>query len=104
MALSSRNARLNPAEREAATVLYRALSAAVAAWRGGQHDADHLREIMAEIIAAEDLARADYVSVAHPSTLEEINGDVERGLLSMAIFIGKTRLIDNMTVGYDPTA
>lgn len=104
LAMSSRNVRLNPAERAAATVLYRALSAAVAEWEAGRRDADHLRRTMSEVIAAEPLARAEYVSAADPETLEELHGEVQRALLSMAVFVGETRLIDNMTVGYDPTA
>ncbi len=104
LALSSRNVRLNPAERSAATVLSRALRAAVAEWEAGRRDADHLRRTMAEVIAAEPLARAEYVSAADPHTLEELHGEVECALLSMAVFVGETRLIDNMTVGYDPSA
>ncbi len=100
LAMSSRNVRLNPTERTAATVLYRALSAAVAEWEAGQRDADHLRRTMSAVIATEPLARAEYVSVADPETLEELHGEVQCALLSMAVFVGETRLIDNMTVGY----
>ncbi len=100
LAMSSRNVRLNPTERAAATVLYRALSAAVAEWEAGHRDADHLRRTMSAVIATEPLARAEYVSVADPETLEELHGEVQRALLSMAVFVGETRLIDNMTVGY----
>jgi len=99
LALSSRNALLNPAAREAATVLFRALSAAVEEWQDGWREAQHLREIMADIIEAERLARLEYVSVADPVTLAELEGDVERALLSMAVYIGDVRLIDNMLVG-----
>jgi len=99
LALSSRNALLNPAEREAATVLFRALSAAVEEWQDGWRETQHLREIMADIIEAERLARLEYVSVADPVTLAELEGDVERALLSMAVYIGDVRLIDNMLVG-----
>ena len=99
LAMSSRNAHLKPEGRAAATVLYRALSAAVGEWEQGQRDADHLRATMTRIIQAEPLARMDYVSVAHPETLQEIDGQAERALLSMAVFVGPTRLIDNMVVG-----
>lgn len=104
LAMSSRNVRLNPAERAAATVLYRALRAAVAEWEAGRRDADHLRRTMAEVIATEPLARAEYISAADLQTLKELHGEVECALLSMAVFVGETRLIDNMTIGYDPTA
>jgi pantoate--beta-alanine ligase len=101
LAMSSRNARLRPAERAAATVLYRALSAAVAACEQGRRDADALRALMLATIAAEPLARVDYVSAADPVTLEELPGEVTRGLLSMAVFVGEVRLIDNMLVGME---
>jgi len=96
LAMSSRNTYLNPEQRKAATVLYRALSAAKAAFNKGQTDADQLRAIMTEIIQNEPLARLQYVSCSNPSTLDELYGSVNQGLLSMAVFIGKTRLIDNM--------
>ena len=99
LAMSSRNARLTPAERAAATALYRALSAAKDAWDQGQRDGDRLRAIMREIIEREPLARIDYVSAAHPDTLREIDGEAESALLSMAVFVGTTRLIDNMVMG-----
>jgi pantoate--beta-alanine ligase len=54
---------------------------------------------MTEIINAEPLARLQYVSCAHPDTLEELNGLVTRALLSMAVYVGKTRLIDNVLIG-----
>jgi len=99
LAMSSRNTYLNPAERKAATVLYRALSAAKAAFQQGERDADRLRQIMEDTINAEPLARLQYVSCADPDTLEELHGEVEKALLSMAVFVGKTRLIDNMLIG-----
>jgi pantoate--beta-alanine ligase len=54
---------------------------------------------MSEVLSTEPLAQPQYVSVADPDTLEELNGPVERALLSMAVFVGKTRLIDNVVVG-----
>ena len=99
LAMSSRNTYLSPAERQAATVLYRALSSAIDAFTGGEHNASELRARMQEIIAGEGLARAQYVSCADPDTLRELQGDVSNALLSLAVFIGKTRLIDNMITG-----
>ncbi len=99
LAMSSRNTRLSPEERQAATVLHRALSAAGDAWEQGRRDAGDLRALMETTLASEPLARVDYVSAADPDTLDEIDGRVERGLLSMAVFVGETRLIDNMVVG-----
>ena len=99
LAMSSRNAYLNAEQRAAAPVLFRALSAAAAAFVAGQRDAEGLRQLMAEIIDAEPLARPQYVSVADPSSLQELDGPVSRALLSMAVYIGKTRLIDNLIFG-----
>jgi pantoate--beta-alanine ligase len=99
LAMSSRNSRLSPDERTAATVLYRALSAAKNRWEAGETDAGTLRKLMNDLIAGEPLARIDYVSVAHPDTLDELDGDVAQALLSLAVYIGEVRLIDNMVIG-----
>ena len=99
LAMSSRNVRLNPDERKAALVLYRALKAAEADWLSGQRDGDHLRSTMSTVIAAEPLARLDYVSAADPVTLQEIHGSADHALLSMAVFVGPVRLIDNLVLG-----
>ncbi|MEW5870942.1 MAG: pantoate--beta-alanine ligase [Chloroflexota bacterium] len=100
LAMSSRNAYLQPAERQAATVLYRALSAAQAAHAAGERDAEAIRQRMAEIIQAEPLARLQYISCADPDTLQELQGQFNgRALLSLAVFVGKTRLIDNVLIG-----
>src|SRR3990170_4211466 len=97
LAMSSRNSRLNSEERRASTVLYRALSAAQRAYAGGERQAEALRRIMTEVLQSEPLARTQYVSVADPESLAELRGEVGRALLSMAVFLGKTRLIDNVT-------
>ena len=105
LAMSSRNKYLDAAQRPAATVLYRALRAAEARWRAGVRDGEALREVMMSTLTAEPLARVDYVSAADPVTLLEWPGDVPSGagvLLSMAVFMGQTRLIDNLILA--PTA
>jgi pantoate--beta-alanine ligase len=99
LAMSSRNVHLDPAERQAATVLYAALQAAQNAWQAGTRDADTLRHLMTQIITAEPLARIDYISVADPVSLQEITGEAPRALFNMAVFVGTTRLIDNISVG-----
>ncbi len=100
LALSSRNVYLNPAERQAATVLHRALTAAQGAFDGGERDADGLRAIISAALAAEPLAREEYVSVADPETLAELEQIGRAGaLLSLAVRVGKTRLIDNVGLG-----
>lgn len=99
LAMSSRNTYLSAEERRAATVLYRSLLAAQRAFAGGEGRAEALRQILDEVLAEEPLARPEYVSVADPDTLAELSGPVERALLSMAVYIGKTVLIDNLIVG-----
>ena len=100
LALSSRNVYLSTEERQAAAVLNRALSAAQHAFAEGTTDADLLRAVMSSTLAAEPLAREEYVSVADPETLAELEQvEPARGaLLSLAVRIGKTRLIDNCLV------
>lgn len=99
LAMSSRNVLLNPDERKAAVVLHHSLLAAQAEWELGRRDGDHLRATMHAVLDAEPLARVDYVSAADPITLQEISGAADRALLSMAVFIGTTRLIDNFVLG-----
>jgi pantoate--beta-alanine ligase len=98
LAMSSRNVYLSPDERQAALVLYRALSMARDLWNRGERRGTILREAMSRTLAAEPLARPDYVSVADPSTLEELDdsGGTQEALASLAVKIGSTRLIDNM--------
>jgi pantoate--beta-alanine ligase len=76
-------------------VLYRALTAARSAYQAGERTAKGLRQVMAETIRAEPLARLQYVSVADTLTLAELQTVEKDALLSMAVFVGKTRLIDN---------
>jgi pantoate--beta-alanine ligase len=101
LAMSSRNLRLNPQERQAGLVLHRALCAAKEEWLQERRDGNHLRATMQNVIQAEPMARIDYVSAADPLTLLEIHGNAERVLLSMAVFIGQVRLIDNLILGSD---
>lgn len=99
LAMSSRNTYLNPEERQAATVLYRALNAARNAYEAGERNAAALRRIMSETIRSEPLAQEQYVSCADFETLEELERVDGKALLSMAVFVGKTRLIDNLVLG-----
>lgn len=95
LALSSRNIYLNPKERQAATVLYRALSAAKALFENGERHAPKLTEALSATLATEPLATPDYVSAADPETLTELETITTGVLLSLAVRIGTTRLIDN---------
>lgn len=98
LAMSSRNKYLSPEERQAATVLYRALTAAESAWRAGEKRGESLRAIMTATVAQEKLARLDYASVADPMTMIELEHISAQALFSLAVFVGKTRLIDNFLV------
>jgi pantoate--beta-alanine ligase len=99
LAMSSRNTYLSPQERQAARVLFQALSGAQALYARGERNAEHIRQEMARTIGGQPLAAIDYVSVAHPETLEEL-GEIEGpALASLAVRIGRTRLIDNIVLG-----
>jgi pantoate--beta-alanine ligase len=96
LALSSRNTYLTPEQRTAAPVLYRALQAARNAYQQGERNAEKLRQIVLLVLAAEPLARPQYVSCADRGTLCELETVTEGALLSLAVYVGKTRLIDNL--------
>jgi pantoate--beta-alanine ligase len=98
LAMSSRNVRLTPEDRAAAPVLYRALAEAREAFQEGERDGEALRHRIRERIEAEPRARIDYVSVADPVTLEELDTIDPKGsaLASLAVFFGDVRLIDNL--------
>ncbi len=99
LAMSSRNVYLDPEQRKAATVLYRALCAAKNAYENGERNAETLRAIMRDVLATEPLAQMQYVSCADYDTLEELETITGKTLLSLAVFLGKTRLIDNFVLG-----
>lgn len=101
LAMSSRNAYLNPEQRRAATVLHQALGDAAERFNNGERDAEVLRGSMLAVLQDEPLARVQYVSVVDPDTLEEAQGEIQRALLSMAVNLGDTRLIDNEMLGID---
>ncbi len=99
LAMSSRNVHLSRAERRAATVLHRALRAAQESLPS---TAEQLRQKVREVVASQPLVELEYVSCADPDTLEELDGDVREGLLSVAAQIGQTRLIDNLLLCSSP--
>ena len=99
LAMSSRNVYLDADQRPAATVLFRSLSAAKEIYEAGERNAEVIRGKMKEVLAGEPLAEAQYVSCADYDTLEELDELKGKALLSMAVFIGKTRLIDNFVLG-----
>lgn len=99
LAMSSRNVYLDSEQRKAATVLFRSLSAAKELYEAGERNAEKIREKMRDVLAGEPLAEPQYVSCADYDTLEELDEIKGKALLSMAVFIGKTRLIDNFVLG-----
>ena len=99
LAISSRNVRLTAPQRAAAPVLHRALRTAAARWAAGGRSGESLRAAMREVLAAEPLADPEYVSVADPATLDELNEVAGPALLSMAVRFGEIRLIDNVPLG-----
>jgi len=100
LALSSRNDYLDDRQRKAATVLYRGLSRAAAEYDNGERSAARLIEVVKSTIQKEPLARIDYVSINDAETLEKLDKIEDRGaLVSLAVLIGKSRLIDNVVLG-----
>ena len=95
LAMSSRNVHLSPAERAAAPVLRRALLAGRACWAAGERSAEAIRDSMWEVLTAEPLAAPDYVSVTDGASLRELEQVDGPALLSLAVRLGATRLIDN---------
>jgi len=98
LAMSSRNTYLNPQERQASTVLFKALTKAQQLWESGNIKAAGLRQEMISMINKEPLAKIQYISIADAQTLEELDEINKQALVSLAVKIGKTRLIDNITL------
>jgi len=98
LAMSSRNTYLNSEERRAAVVLYQALILAQQLWAQGETDAERLRREMTAFIKKQPLATIDYVSVANAETLDELDTIKSPVLVSLAVKIGSTRLIDNVVL------
>jgi pantoate--beta-alanine ligase len=99
LAMSSRNTYLRQEERRAAAVLFRALSSAKSAYDSGERGAENLRAQVRTMVASEPLAKLQYVSCADYDSLEELDTVRGKALISMAVFMGKTRLIDNFILG-----
>ena len=98
LAMSSRNIYLNPEERKQAAVLYQALTLAQKLYSEGEKDAQTIRQQMTELIQKQPLANIDYISIADAETLDELDKVRPPALVSLAVRIGKTRLIDNIVV------
>ncbi len=98
LAMSSRNTYLSPKERQAALVLWQALNLASQLWSEGERNAGKIRQKMKALIDSEPLAQIDYISVADAESLEEL-GEIDRpALVSLAVRVAKSRLIDNIVL------
>ncbi|HOJ26177.1 MAG TPA: pantoate--beta-alanine ligase, partial [Candidatus Saccharicenans sp.] len=96
LALSSRNIYLSQQERQAALVLYRSLLLAEKMIKNGEREAARIREQMVNLISAEPLARIDYVEIVDLQTLEPLATIEGDALVAVAVYFGRTRLIDNL--------
>jgi pantoate--beta-alanine ligase len=99
LALSSRNSYLTPEERRAAPILQRALQVAAARARSGETDAGRLIDVVRRTIAEEPLVRLEYVEAVDDASLQPVTEIRGRVLLSVAAWLGRARLIDNILLG-----
>jgi pantoate--beta-alanine ligase len=98
LAMSSRNTYLKPDERKAAIVLYQSLKLAEKLYSEGERDAIKIRREMTSLINQQPVANIDYVSIADNETLDEVDKITRPVLVSLAVKIGKPRLIDNIVL------
>src|SRR6058998_247854 len=98
LAISSRNQHLNSAERKAAPVLYRALEEAVKRIRSGERDASKVREAAIAILESEPLVRIEYLEIVDPAEIQPLSTTSDPVRIAAAVWIGGTRLIDNVEV------
>src|SRR5262249_23759264 len=96
LALSSRNQYLNADERAQATVLYRAMTRVKALADGRQKSVPELIDVAKGVIASAKSARVDYISIVDADNLQPLETVRPRAVIALAVFIGKTRLIDNL--------
>ncbi len=96
--MSSRNTYLNREQRRAAGVLYQSLKLAEQLYSQGERDAERVRGEMIALIQEKGLAEIDYVSIADVETLEELETIKPPALVSLAVKLGKPRLIDNVVL------
>ena len=98
LALSSRNAYLNPEERKSALILHRSLQQAQTSFEEGERNSAKLIAAGTQEFSSEPQARLDYFEIVDPDSLEPITTISKRALIAVAAFIGNTRLIDNIIV------
>jgi pantoate--beta-alanine ligase len=98
LAMSSRNAYLDPEERQAAAVLYRALRLGEKCIRWGERSSEVVRKKLVDLIRQESLVRLEYLFIGNPETLRDVKEIADSTLIAIAAWIGKTRLIDNLRI------
>lgn len=96
LAMSSRNVRLSPGDRNAAPIIYKSLLDVARLFEGGERNGEKLRQTMIGLLATESRARVDYVSINDPTSLAELTTIDTEALLSAAVYFGEVRLIDNV--------
>ena len=96
LAMSSRNVYLTPEQRKQAIVLNRSLQLAEDLYAKGERNAPNIKQQMTGLIQKEPLALIDYISIANPETLEELDMIQGQALVSMVVKFGNTRLLDNI--------
>src|SRR5262249_35903489 len=101
VAMSSRNAYLDPQQRAVAPVLYRSLSKIQQLFQQGERRSGKLIEAGKQIIAEEAIARLDYLEIVDPNTLDQLEAVSQPALAAIAVFLGSTRLIDNVHLSPD---
>ena len=94
--MGSRNYIFTPAERQAASVVYRALLVGKAFIDGDVRDSTEVEEAMKDLLATEPLVILDYVKVCHPDTLSALDTIIPGAMLMIAAHIGKVHLVDNI--------
>jgi len=100
LAMSSRNSYLKAEERRAALVLFRSLEEARRMFENGERAASRIRERLLTRIASEPLAKLDYAEIVDPISLDPVEGIDGEALVALAVYVGKTRLIDNTFLGW----
>lgn len=104
VAMSSRNVHLSKKERNDAGVLYATLNSAKKAIEGGEKNPAKIIKMMETAIRARPTARIDYVSIVDIKDLKPVRKISDGALIALAVYFGKTRLIDNVTVSADEAA
>lgn len=98
LAMSSRNKYLSESERKQALVLNKSLQLAKTMMERGELNSEIIIHAMEKLIAEQPSAQIDYISIVSPETLEDIHNIETQVLIALAVFIGKTRLIDNVLI------